>query len=453
MNKKRLLFPLLAVFCWLMLSPTAWGQLDYASAYSGAGSYDLHPIIRTVNSTSVLVCYQKGIHCEIALIDQTGSMKIAKLKDGYFVRDMRITGENVYFCGTVQGHAFLGHLKHTGYTPSAWQVKYFNLAPNYTSELSRMVAYDIGGQQKVVAVGFYHFDNTGSFPCPSYPGQNCIKTFVVEVNFNGDTPVGSPNLVYSNDLNHFEIITEVIETESHVAIVGYITDHYNTVLNSTVIHCCGKSNVAFDFQTIPYHYYYTPDEGHSDFHGCWMKGDTIAISSLSTYNTSVGQQFSTNVRVFDLTTMANIQSQLVPLNTKSEPYDLMYMQGEGRLVLLQDIYHPIAASVQNTFVHLKPYFPAAYSANCWYRTYSRDGYRSLSRLSSDRYFAAGGEFWCMKDLYSFNSRCIIRVDISVEEIDKVSPNTFLYVYYAPPLPLTVDASSSCDITSIIPLCY
>ena len=193
-----------------------------------------------------------------------------------------------------------------------------------------------------------------------------------------------------------------------MAFVGHYTDHH-----TTIIHRCPKNDVLNNFDG--YHWcFWGIDEGHSRFRGCLMKGDTIAVSSMSTFYDSYGvQQFSTNIRVFDIasTNVTNTHALRVPLNTKTEPLDLMYMPKDHRLVLLQDIKLPSLSSDQNTFVHIDPYMVTAHNAKCWYEAYWQKSFNCLCRLNDTIYLASGGEYWCMKDIDPLISDSCYKTDV------------------------------------------
>lgn len=162
-----------------------------------------------------------------------------------------------------------------------------------------------------------------------------------------------------------------------------------------------------------------------------MNGDTIAVSSLSTFKDTMGvQQFSTNIRVIDLATMNNTQALRVPLNTKTEPYDLMYMPKSHQLVLLQDIYLPSLLGVQNTFVHINPYATAPYNAKCWFEVKMQKPFSSLNQLNDKTYVASGGEYWCMKNMNVLSPDSCYKADaIPIIPIDKVPNAMELDRYY------------------------
>lgn len=417
--KKKFLFPLMLLGYWILSPDSVSGQTyyEFASAYTGSKTAQSSALIRRVNASSALVYYHDGSQGIIAMVDLSLNLKKAYLPSDCKVNDMRITGDNIYFCGSSNSGPVIGHIKLSDYYPPSTtrHVTLYYARTDYVTHLNRLVAYNYGTQQKVVAIGRFLYTEhpDPAFNCPYYNYNpetgtneyynNCQRTVIIEANFSGSTLTsGSDKYVATNDeTSHLEIISEVIETDNHVAFVGTYVNQ-----NATVVHRCGKNTVIDNFVNGGLYWYYTPDEGNSVYHGCAMKGDTIAVASLSSYYDGAGvQQFSTNVRVFDLASMDNTQAQQVPLNTKTEPYDLMYMPEKGRLVLLQDICVTPYLCDQNLFVHMEPYNNTTpfYTAKCWYEVNWSKPFFSLSRLGDDHYLAAGGEYWCMKSIVPVTS--------------------------------------------------
>ncbi len=412
--KKKILLPLMALCFGLPVCVTAQPSFNYASAFVGTKRTDKQSLIRTIDDTSALIYYydntlDRGV---IARISLSLNFRKALLPHRCTLNDMRINGDNVYFCGRRDTNAIIGHIKLSEFWTPNRTVTMYRVNNNYATNLFRMAAYDVGSYQKVVIVGellFTEHPDPINFHCPydttyydpelddsvHYYYYNCRYTVILEVDFNGAS--------YNNDkyltttkiypFKHLEFIDDVIETQNHIAFVGYFTNHH-----TTIIHKCMKNNVVGTFNGN--HWCYLGiDEGHSRYRGCLMNGDTIAVSSLSTYNDVSGaQQFSTNIRVFDMANMDNTHALRVPLNTKTEPYDLMYMPKDRQLVLLQNINLPSMSNDKNTFLHIDPYATVPYNAKCWYEAYWDKPFNCLSRLNDTTYVASGGEYWCMKNM-------------------------------------------------------
>ncbi len=431
--KRKLLFPALVLFFGAVFSPPAMGQyFNFASAYTGNQTTTYHSLIRTIDDTSALVYFydsriSQGV---IARIGLTMSCRKALLPRGCTVNDMRITEDNVYFCGEMNADPIIGHIKLSDFATTNRTVTLFKVDNYYVTSLNRMAAYTIDGKQKVVIVGdlVYTTPTPVPAPCPYYywyfdPSLNqdiqyfyhyCNTTVIFEVNFSGATYLSDEYLI-TGDHNHVELISEVIETQNHIAFIGFFYNH-----NTTIIHKCNKSNVINSFCSSQHYCYYAIEEGNTKYHGCLMKEDTIAVSTLSTYMDSMGvQQFSTNIKVFDIANDVNINALRVLHNTKTEPLDLMYMINDHQLVLLQEMYLPVISSNQYTFLHVDPYTSASYNAQCWLESHWQKPFNCISRLNDTTYVASGGEYWCMKDLNPLTpNSCYTTDKIKVTPIKK-----------------------------------
>lgn len=468
--KKTVFLTLVVSILWVGVSTPARGQyVNYASAYIGSKTTDYHSLIRTIDDTSALVYYfdrgaNKGV---IARMGLTLSCRKAFLPAGYTLNDMRISGNDVYFCGSDGANPIMGHVLLSDFSGSTRTLTFYKANRTYVTSLNRMVAYSDGsGGQKVVMVGDLVFTTHPTFPCTTLMsyydpelGYNvsfyihyCRRTIIIEADFNGSMRM-TDICVVTGDTAHHEVISEVLETQNYVAFVGHYTNHH-----TTIVHKCSKNSVVADFTNPSHlHYcYYGILEGHSNFHGCVMNGDTIAVSSLSTYYDGLGvEHFSTNIRGFDLASMVNTFAQRVPLNTKSEPCDLMYMKKNHCLVLLQDINLPSLSSDQNTFVHLAPYnYAPTYYAKCWYESSWQKPFNSLSNVNDTVYVSSGGEYWCMKDVDQLTPNTCYDVDaIEITTIAKEIPAREHDPYNKYPRVLdSLFAYPSSDNEPIIPSC-
>ncbi len=440
--KKVIITSLLALLCPLISSAQTFN--DYVAANINPSDFYEHSLIRSVNSTSILVHYHDnnldaGI---IALIDQSRYIYRIQLPGYSYLNDLRIVDQNVYFCGIINSKPAIGHVKLTEFShPAPHSITYYTANTGYISNIEHLVAYDIGGLQKVVAVGYRSYVNNPIEPCeagfyiPGYENYTCLRTVVIEADFSGATLLYDSHIT-TNDTNETEIIDNVVETPNYVAFTGY----YNN-LHSIIIHRCDKISVLSSFSNDGFYGYYTTNERLSKFKCCYLNGDTIALASLSTYYNAGIQEFSTNVRLFDLRTMANTHAQLVPLNTKSEPYDLLYMPDQLQLILLQqNIFLPSTGREWNTFVHLLPYDPITYPAKCWYKTHDIYTFHSIDRLANSLYGAIGGNSLCTKELNSIGTNSCYNADnINVSPIGTL-PETYYNRFYfnlpilSPPTP-------------------
>lgn len=440
--KKNLLSLIFALFC--LESPQAWGQYpEFASAFLSPYTTTSKSLIRAIDDTSALVYYYDSIMNRnvIARIGLTMSCRMAVLPENCSVNDMRITEEHVYFCGAKDATPVIGYIKLGDFASSTRTVKLFDVDNQRVTTLNRMTAYTIGGQQKVVLVGDMIYTDPAPSPsldCPYFYWEidestgdtikhfyyNCHTSVVIEMNFLGNT-YSSSSYIYTNDrpTNRVEFISEVIETDNYVAFVGYYTTN-----GKTVIHRCEKGSVINSFPNEIYEY---PDAegGLGYYHGCLMRGDTIAVSSLSTFTDAAGGTlFSTNIRTFDIANWYNTSSFKVLHDTKTEPLDLMYMPNDYRLVLLQEMDLPTYGT-RFAFLHHNPYSPTSYVANCWYEANWKKPFNSISYLDGPFYVASGGNYWCMKKLDPFNTNNCYKYDVmKVEKINVTNRNRLSLLY-------------------------
>ena len=436
--KKEVLFTFV-LGCFYMLPHVMYSQsYEFATAYIG-NMETTGSIIRRVDNTTAVVYYRDNSfgHGIVALIDLSGNVKKTALSPDCTLNDMRVTGSDVYFCGKGSQGAFIGHINLNDYAVTGLRTAtFYTVDPRYVTSLSRMVAYTYENMQKVVAVGELRFTNN-SFPlhchyCDTYPPYDCsnacYRTVIVEANFDHENFLIIDDYVTTNNDNHFEFISEVIETENYVALVGGFTDN-----PATVVHRCNKGGVIQSFRDDPFYWYSTPLEGYSYYRGCLTRGDTIAVASLSSYYDLSGmEQFSTSIRLFDLTNMTNTQAQRLPLNTKTDPIEMTYFAGMGRLVMLEDIFHPAMSSVENTFVHLEPYSSVDYMADSWFESYWNKTFASLCWLSNSHYVASGGQYWCRKALTPVaGTDCYKKQKISVTVLATMPSNVMDYHLYEP----------------------
>ncbi len=392
--KNNVFLPLLALCFWLVPSPPALGQTYYDYASGNIGSWTTpRSIVRDVDPTSVVAYYCNSANKGYLVKIEYPSMAIKKieLEDNRIVNDIRIVGNNVYFCGSIglESQAFIGHVYLSTFSdPLPRAVTYYDLDPTYTSSCTRMAAYVVGGVEKVVLVGHKKYIDHPLYDCPyTYNPPiywSCIRRFIAEVNFNGSIlipPVSFANSE-STDFSHLEVVEDVVETASYLAAVCHYTDK-----NAISIHLCSKWNVVSDFINLPFYYFVVPDEGLSDYHACLTEGDTIAVMSMSVYY-SPAEHFATTIRCFDLQSMTNTVAQRVETENKNEPLDMLYMPETGRLVVLQEAYLPSILAMRNLAINVEPYNLSSYNAKCWYEP-SNLLYSSLARLNPYEFAASG----------------------------------------------------------------
>ena len=115
--KKKLIFHLMLVGCWILSLDPVSGQTyyEFASAYMGSKTTQSSALIRKVDASSALVYYHDGSQGVIAMVDLSSNLRKAFLPSDCKVSDMRITGDNIYFCGSSNSGPVIGHIKLSDY--------------------------------------------------------------------------------------------------------------------------------------------------------------------------------------------------------------------------------------------------------------------------------------------------------------------------------------------------
>ncbi len=418
----------------IMLLPvqTVYSQpaLDFGSGELTPLSVSATPVIRTLSPTSAVASKNGADNATLYLIDVlTLNVHQVELDIYTYVFDMRVLNDAIYFCGKRNGRGFVARMKISEfYGTGNAQVDYNQIdnVPGIT--FYRMAAYpnNIAGSDKIVAVGEYIYWNQDphpGFPCCKANATDtglCISRIVFETECTGGV-FASGYYAKTDTIGHLDCIEEVIETDNYLALVGYYTDQ-----DAISIHRCDKYNVLNTFGSNWYYYPITAGfiEGASKYKGCHTQRDTIAIASIAMYTDALGEHFGSMVRTFDLASWNNTTSQFVKANIKQEPKEMIYFPTKYILVLLQDIYYSSLTRDFCSFINLEPYGSGSYSASTWFHPNPTGGeylYASLDRLGSDHYVASGGNYWCLKDAWTFNSSsinsCYKRESVSVLKTD------------------------------------
>ncbi len=417
---------------------TASGQTYYDFALAEIAGLSSNSIIRAVNQTEAVAYYETATDNRLALIDLSLNVREIKLPRNIFVRDIRVSGTNIYFCGykvnnqlMTSNEGIIAHVSYNDFGSSVVPLTYDVIDSNYVSVLYRLAAYYEPATQmdKIVAVGehLYAPPATGCIGMSTPGPYICGQRAVLECDFDPNVPAFSNHTgVYTNvNVPHLEYVDEVIETDNYIAIVGFDKDE-----DAISIHPCPKgASILSSFDTY-YYYPGTEYDGLSFFHGCVMRKDTIAIASLSLNTPTPTQLFETRIRTFDLPSHKMTTSQAVYLGTdKTEPLELVYMPHYQKLVMLMYFQFP-PNQYNYTFLHLKPYSPVPYTAKGLYESGSRLPYTSVDRLTTTHYISTGGDYWFMKDVTidaaSTNCYKVDNVDINKVEIRQFVKKTFNY---------------------------
>ena len=173
-----------------------------------------------------------------------------------------------------------------------------------------------------------------------------------------------------------------------------------------------------------------------------MMGDTIAMATSGEYALGGSVPHDTRIRTIELTTMTVTGSQAFSLNNyASNPIDMVYIPDMHTLVLLQDLFFPVAGSVNiHTFLYLEPYNPFADTVLNTYNPsvptppspYVAKGicewvyglpFSSMDWLTAQKCFiSTGGDYWIYKDLTTQppSPSCYLTDYIPIHRIDNLT---------------------------------
>ena len=411
--------------------PSAEGQTFYDYALGEVSNTSATSVVRRVDDQRVIASYWDGAVYRLARV---GPMDIisAKLDADHAISDIRIVGDDIFFCGMDRSNyqAFLGHATVTGIESMTPHIEIMNFKVDYTTitRLWRLVAYmdPSGTTTHLVAVGDFWYTNDGVNPPPSgvpscSPSGTCQSTLAVEYTYTSGIFTLVDRRVFHDITGHYEYACDVVETDNYVAIVTF------SAAGELIIHPCSKSNVLASLIPPNMYYNYNVPPGLVDPHVCKMKEDTIAVASV--FNDGPGTD-NMQVRVIDLATMNMHCAQTFDLLDKDDIYEMAYLPDIQKLVLLTNhTYTPLTLLI-HTFCFLKPYETAfPYNMEKIYDI-NRRSFTSLDRLSTKHIVAAGGDYWIMKDVSLNNpaSTCYKIMNQQVKKLDTSIPLTTSHLF-------------------------
>ena len=442
--KKILLLSVAFTVFYVLQTSLAEGQILYNYALGGdVSDFPSRSVVRTVSDQKVIASYWDGTNYRLARVGLTDIIS-AKMDDHHQIADIRIVGDDIFFCGMDRSNnrAFLGHATVSDIEAQNPHIQFQELIiPVALSRLYRLAAYQESPTDpfRLVAVGDIWYNGTPDpniYPCPASPYMtDCCAHIVVEYKYQSGSFTHLGNKVLNDVNGHFEYACDVVETDNYVAVVTF------PAADELIIHRCDKSNVLGPL-SFNYYYRYTVPSGRVVFNACKMKGDTIAVASVFDYGGGVDDM---QVRVVDLATMNMPYAQVFDLMDKDDVYEMAYLPDVQKLVLLTNQTYSYLVELHHTFCFLKPYetvFP--YNMEKIYESNDRS-FTSVDRLSSQHIVAAGGNYWMMRDVTYNNptSTCYVTKDHPVRWLKLSSPISDKYVF----LPLNITHSfSSCNET-------
>ena len=416
-------------------------QPTYNSAVLDVDSSYSYATIRAYSANITILCHHSSSTSPttpwLIMTDiTTGTSRYIELQPGYVVSDMRIYNGFVFFCGsTAGGEASYGFVDINSFwtlPPATFNVEYRNF-PNTLGHgvLTHLQVYHDGTSEKLVALGYETYTGTAPVMIPpsasgSYASclsSSCREYFVVECT-NPRSSAPALDYLLVNTVNNNEYLSDMVLTNSYVAIVGYDA---NTSM-SVYIHRCKRYDVLNTFSdrheySIPYCVSFT------GLKCCAMKGDTIAIANISDNSGNYGIR----LRVVDVASMNMTCAQELPKTGKTDIFDMVYYP-QHQMLLLSTYFDilPYAPYYGDdwVFMRVEPYNTNAYTTTGIIETIRRYEYRSMDMIANDYFVASGGGFGFAKNAITDISSpgCYVTRGWDVKQIVKLyidpSPQTY-----------------------------
>ena len=377
----------------------------------------------------------------------------AKLDDHHEIADIRIVGNDIFFCGYDRNakEAFLGHATVSDIEAQNPHIQLTNIRvqPSIITRLWRLAAYvDPLGTTRLVAVGETWYSHTSvpsnAHPCTTY--TSCDAQIIVEYTYSFGLFNHMDNKILHDAYSYYECPCDVVETDNYVAVVSF------PAADELIIHPCKKSSVPV-LTTLDSFYYYKVPTLKAAYYGYKMNRDTIAVASVFTTGTGTENM---QVRVIDLATMNMHCAQTFSLLDKDDVYEMTYLPDIQKLVLLTYHTYTPLTMLRHTFFFLKPYQTAfPYNIEKIYDAYGRS-LTSMDRLASKHIVATGGEYWMMKDVTVNNpaSTCYKVMNQLVKKLSTSMPlttsHTFQQTTILPLSPTATPCNETYDTFSFIP---
>ncbi|MBO4752569.1 MAG: hypothetical protein J5526_07480 [Bacteroidales bacterium] len=287
-----------------------------------SANYSFNTKVRYVNDTLAVGYFEdhsKGYFMLINLNSATITHKVGINLYRMFVRDFRVLGDTVYACGTrwslfnEKGFIlkFNIDLIRTG-SSSKEYAKYVSIDSTY--ELSRMVVFhnNMLGLNEIVAIGDGPANDSRAriVDCKSASSANYkVRHGYEEGSFN-------------------EYLDDVVLTNNYVGFIGSFGN------NTTMLRRARRNSIDMLTGLIDTVCYYEhPDtEPGSKIHATESRGDSIVAACYAV--TSSGA-YVTRIRLYELASLAMLDSKEIYTLGKTEPWELAYNRQHSTYLMLE----------------------------------------------------------------------------------------------------------------------
>lgn len=333
-----------------------------------------------------------------------------------WINDIKIVKDYAFFCGwevisPSLSIGIIGAIYLPDFIMGTFNYHYHQILQ--TLELKQMVAYDNGGRYKVVAIGTKQL--------PSLSSNNCA----VEIDDpQNPSPSNYDYRDFYSSATYSEFINDIVCTDHTITFVGVIissTNGYYPSYRASADKSAVLSDPSFDIlHVMPYSFESSgihPQAVH-------LKENLIAVSYLHDDGTG---SFSSRLRVIDVASNINTNSQEMSIDLKDEPIELAYSSEEDQMALLHHLLNLTGGTSQFSFWH--PFATISYYADITYYSkpfYSIDIFRKTNLVST------GGNLWYLQDMLSFSNRsCPPLTSRKIQIIAPLNINSYTIPVSAP----------------------
>lgn len=372
-------------------------------------------IVRVAPSnTEVISCHSHGTFDEFILIDNNSVTRRFKVPDDIHVRDFQIVDNNVFFCGQKQDEAIVGHFDiQIFYLPNLYQFKYYttiysgDIVKNY---FKKMVAYHNQDNTKIQIEVIGDKEHTQYVSNNNIIGEYIYDPATDQIINSYYIASTIFYLIYHQD----GIFQDIAVTEDYLVISGWDYSNQHLLITRFPKYSVLSGGTTYEF-----------DESADPYTSSRIYLEALSsndIATAATYINTNTLQVGTRLRTFDLSTMSNSVSQLLPMLDKTEPDDMLFMEEDQSLLLLQQSFYPTINDFQYVIYYLDP-FNNSYTTDAYYNFNS--SYYSLDRFIDPIYIAAGltpnyNHGYLMRFKPATHVSCIKFGDVRIIPLNRIS---------------------------------
>jgi len=385
--KTKLLIIFLALAPVLLQAQTYYSSVLWDASMDSQGE-----IVRSWGSDHVLtyhigpsgnyftLTHVSRFHMPTTLAGPSASTRqTATLPADMWVTDVRILGDEAFFCGAEGPHAVVGKIDLNDFATGTVNIEYIEVLTSAT-RYKKLVAYNYSPAIRIVAcIG----EDAGS----GYDDVVSVFSY-----FSGVF-----SLVRGYKLPREEDMDDIHYTGDDVVIVGRYNN--STTHNQLIVRrfpSIALPTTLTDRTLYPAASYEVNGLTSSVYMRGYSTTPVIAVSYV--HYDSPSNQLSTRVRYIDLQTMAMLRSHEFPREEKEEVLAMLYSKWDGRLAVVFSEPEPGTASNVTKTVLLQPDMPSPYPGVRFYfpspfNFYSADIINDLSSKDINLVEAGHGRWY------------------------------------------------------------